>query len=78
MPVNSVAENVLGTIGNGVSLRLLHIPSSDSALRYNLLDCTVSSPGLEKLERKIDGGIVTMAGVSVVWATRYPPLSTEY
>ena len=62
MPVNAVAENVLGTIGMSVSL-YIHPFTPNSYQRDNLVDCATCSPSMEKLASAFHFRLITLACV---------------
>src|ERR1700722_19714930 len=67
MPVNKVAENVLGTIGFAIISCSLNISSLIS--RDHLLDNPANSSGMEVLACEVDKGFIQLACVWI-WGTK--------
>ena len=79
MPVNDTAKNVLGTIGSSFlpptfpsflprsrSRSRLTVSATATANRNNMLDRASSPAGVQVLARKVDGGSIPLAHVSVL------------
>lgn len=73
MKPNPVAGNVLGTMGECAFLiYLFHWSLNRSVQRYDMLDWTTNTTGLEELQGQKDCWSLTMADVRLIFSTRSP------